>query len=133
MRKLLNHEIFGESIKFIIVGVFNTIHHYLWYLLFTEVFDIFYLIGHIMAFLISLVGSFYLNTYFTYRTKPNWSKFFRFPLTYIVNITVSTSALFILRDIFYINNKVAPLLASAVAIPFTFLISRKILKSEGVK
>lgn len=129
MRKILNHELFGESIKFVIVGVINTIHYYVWYLLLTEYFSIYYIFGHIIAFLISMIGSFYLNSYFTYRTKPSWKKFFQFPLTYVVNITVSTSALFVLREFFHLNNKIAPLLAAGLAIPFTFFISRKILKS----
>ncbi|MFC4025149.1 GtrA family protein [Oceanobacillus longus] len=130
MKNFMNHELFGESLKFVIVGVFNTVHYYLWYLLFTEIFGIYYLIGHITAFLISMVGSFYLNSYFTYRTKPSWRKFFRFPLTYLVNITVSTSALYVLREFFHLDNKIAPLLAAGLAIPFTFIISRKILKSS---
>ncbi|WP_239421760.1 GtrA family protein [Bacillus sp. CGMCC 1.16541] len=119
----------NETIKFIIVGFVNTFHYYLWYLLFTEGLSIHYLVGHWLSFLISMVGSFYLNTYFTYQSKPSWKKFFQFPLTYVVNITVSTSALYILTEWLQIDNKLAPLLASGAAIPFTFLLSRKILKS----
>lgn len=120
-----------ETIRFIIVGIFNTIHYYLWYLLFTEILSIHYLLGHWGAFLISMVGSFYLNTYFTYRAKPSWKKFFQFPLTYVVNITVSSSALYIFREWLHMSNKIAPILAAGLAIPFTFLISRKILKGES--
>lgn len=118
----------NETIRFIIVGFINTFHYYLWYLLFTGLIQIPYIISHIVAFLISMIGSFYLNTYFTYGTKPSLKKFFQFPLTYIVNIVVSTSSLYVLVDMFNMNNKIAPLLASAIAIPFTFIISRKILK-----
>lgn len=133
MRNLLIHEIFVESIRFIIVGFINTIHYYLWYLLLTELVSLYYLLGHIIAFVISMIGSFYLNSYFTYRSKPNLGKFVKFPLTYVVNIIISTSSLFVLREYLNMNNKVAPLIAAAIAIPFTFLVSRKILKSEGVK
>lgn len=118
----------NESIRFILVGIFNTIHYYLWFLLFTEILTIHYLIAHWTGFFISMVGSFYLNTYFTYRTKPSWKKFFQFPLTYVVNITVSTCALFILKEWFHFDNRIAPLLATGAAIPATFIISRKILK-----
>ncbi|MBU8881131.1 GtrA family protein [Bacillus sp. FJAT-29790] len=120
----------SETIKFILVGFFNTFHYYLWYLLFTEVLNLYYLAGHWLAFLISMVGSFYLNTYFTYRSKPSWRKFFQFPLTYVVNITVSTSALYLLKEWLKFDNKFAPILAAAAAIPFTFIISRKILKTR---
>ncbi|KIL46627.1 hypothetical protein KP77_27540 [Jeotgalibacillus alimentarius] len=130
MEQLMGRLMQNETIKFIMVGFFNTFHYYLWYLLFTEVLTIHYIVGHWLAFLISMVGSFYLNTYFTYRTKPSWRKFFQFPLTYVVNISVSTGALYILTEWMQIDNKIAPLLASGVAIPFTFVISRKILKTE---
>lgn len=129
MLGLLKH----ETVKFVIVGFINTFHYYVWYLLFSEIFHVYYLVAHWLAFVISMVGSFYMNTYFTYRTKPSWRKFFQFPLTYVVNVTVSSVALFVLTDWMGIDNKVAPLLASGVAIPFTFLMSRKILKSEKVK
>ena len=79
---------------------------------FYEIVNINYLISHIIAFIISMVGSFYLNTYFTYRTKPSWRKFFQFPLTYVVNVTVSISALYVLTDWLIVNNKIAPLIAS---------------------
>ncbi|MGE8080442.1 GtrA family protein [Peribacillus loiseleuriae] len=119
----------SETIRFILVGFFNTLHYYLWYLLFTEVLSIYYIIGHWLAFLISMVGSFYLNTYFTYRSKPSWKKFFQFPLTYVVNLAVSTSALYVLKEWLQLDNAFAPLLAAGAAIPFTFIISRKILKA----
>lgn len=126
MRQFLSH----STVKFIIVGFINTFHYYCWYLLFTSVFSIYYIFSHWLAFLISMVGSFYLNTYFTFRSKPSWKKFFQFPLTYVVNIVVSTSALFILREYLHIGNKFAPLIAAGFAIPFTYMISRKILKTE---
>lgn len=120
----------NEVIRFVLVGFFNTFHYYVWYLFFTDFLSVFYIIGHWLAFLISMIGSFYLNTYFTYRTRPSWKKFFQFPLTYIVNITVSTIALYILKEWLNVDNRIAPLLASGAAIPFTFIISRKILKPK---
>lgn len=119
-----------ESLRFIFVGLVNTIHHYLWYLFFTEWLSVPYIISHWLAFVISMIGSFYMNTYFTYRTKPSWRKFLQFPATYIVNIVVSTTALYILREWASMNNLVAPILASVFAIPFTFIISRKVLTAD---
>ncbi|WP_433745068.1 GtrA family protein [Falsibacillus pallidus] len=118
---------FNQIIRFIIVGCINTLTYYILYLLFQSVLGIYYLASHIMAFLISMVGSFYMNSYFTYKTKPTLKKFLQFPLTYVVNITVTTSAIYILVELFHWNEQISPLLASLLAIPFTFAISRFIL------
>jgi len=119
-----------QVIKFGIVGVINTLDYYLLYLFFQSVLSIYYLYAHIISFLISMVGSFYMNSYFTYKTKPTLKKFLQFPLTYVVNIVVSTSAIYILVDLMKLNQKVSPILASLIAIPFTFTLSRYILTKK---
>lgn len=118
----------GEITKFIAVGFLNTLHYYLLYLSFTLLLNLYYLPAHILAFLFSMVGSFFLNCYLTYQTKPTVRKFVQFPLTYIVNISVTSTAIIVLVEYMRVGSKIAPLLASLVAIPFTFIISRKILK-----
>ncbi len=112
--------------RFIVVGFINTANYYLLYLIFIT-FNITYIISHSVAFLISMVGSFYLNCYFTYKTKPSLKKFFQFPLTYVVNYIVTTSSLFILVSLLNLNELIAPLIASVIPIPFTYLVSKWIL------
>lgn len=124
--KFLNSEVF----RFLVVGVANTLNYYVLYLLLNHVFQFNYLAAHITAFIISMVGSFYLNSYYTYRSRPSLSKFLKFPLTYVVNIVVSTASIYILVDLLGINETVSPLIATLIAIPFTFVISKKILTSH---
>ena len=88
------------------------------------------MVAHILAFFISMIGSFYLNSYFTYKTKPTLKKFLQFPLTYVVNFTVTTLGIFILVDVLKLNENISPLLASGIAIPFTFIVSKMILARE---
>lgn len=116
-----------QATRFVIIGFINTGNYYVLYLFLYMVLHAHYMAAHIAAFGISMIGSFFLNSYFTYESKPTLKKFFQFPLTYVVNITVATSALFILTDLMKMNGKITPLLASAIAIPFTFVLSRKIL------
>ena len=113
--------------RFVIVGFINTFNYYVLYLFFHNIFHLHYMAAHIVSFLISMVGSFYLNSYFTYKTKPTLKKFLQFPLTYVVNITVSSTAIYILVDLMKLDENISPLLASVLAIPFTFAISKIIL------
>lgn len=125
IKEFITHN-FGSFIRFAVVGVINTINYYAIYLLLMYL-DIVYLISHSAAFIISMVGSYFLNCYFTYKTKPTLKKFLQFPLTYVVNYTVSTSSLFIFVDLFKMNEFIAPFISMLLPIPFTYLTSKWIL------
>lgn len=116
--------------RFVVVGFTNTFNYYVLYLFFNHLLNMPYLGAHILAFLISMIGSFYLNSYFTYKTRPTLKKFLQFPLTYVVNFVVTTSGVYILVDILKLDENISPLLASVIAIPFTFIISKMILLKE---
>jgi putative flippase GtrA len=86
-----------------------------------------YFLAYTTAFVISMIGSFFMNTYFTYRTKPTWAKFIRFPLTNVTNYVITSVGTVALVSWCGMSDKIAPLVAAVVAIPFTFVLSRKIL------
>jgi putative flippase GtrA len=116
--------------RFVIVGVINTSNYYVLFLFLHNIVHFHYMAAHIISFIISMVGSFYLNSYFTYKTKPTLKKFLQFPLTYLVNISVSSGAIYIFVVLLKINESISPILASVLAIPFTFIISKIILTKE---
>lgn len=114
-----------QIVKFAAVGVVNTGTFYLAYLLLHGLLP--YYPAYVLAFLISMVGSFFLNTYVTYRTKPTWRKFLLFPLTNLTNFVVTSVGVFLLVEWLHVSDRIAPLLAAVVAIPVTFVLSRRIL------
>ena len=117
---------YDSFFRFVIVGFINTFNYYLLYLILLWL-NGGYLFSHSFAFVISMIGSFYLNCYFTYQTKPTFKKFFQFPLTYVINYSVSTASLFLLVDMMQLNEFFAPLIAAVIPIPFTYLVSKWIL------
>ncbi|MFS0561366.1 GtrA family protein [Terribacillus sp. 179-K 1B1 HS] len=118
-----------EFTRFIIVGVLNTICYYLVYLLFYQLADVHYLVSHWIGIIISMIFSFFLNSYFTYGVRPTWRKFFQFPLTQVVNITVSSVLVYIFIEGFGWNGTVAPVAAVFFTVPITFVITSKIMKN----
>ncbi|TSB44690.1 GtrA family protein [Alkalicoccobacillus porphyridii] len=123
----------NEFTRFTVVGGVNTMNYYLVFLLLHNVFNLFYLVAHITAFLISMVISYYLNCYFTYGVKPTWKKFFQFPLTQLVNISVSSSLIFVFVEFFSLSSNIAPIAAMFITVPITFLVTGKILKQGGAQ
>jgi putative flippase GtrA len=111
--------------KFALVGVVNTGTFYALYLLMHGILP--YYPAYVIAFLGSMVGSFFLNTYITYRTRPTWRKFLLFPLTNLTNFVVTSVGVVVLVEWFGVGERIAPLLAAAAAIPVTFVVSRRIL------
>jgi putative flippase GtrA len=114
-----------------VVGVVNTATYYGLYLLLLR--SLPYLAAHILAFFLSMIGSFFLNAKFTYRTRPTWRKFLLFPLTNATNFVITTVGVYVIVDVLHAGSRFAPLMASAAAIPVTFVVSRWVMlqRPEG--
>ncbi|MGB6409395.1 MAG: GtrA family protein, partial [Planococcus donghaensis] len=93
-----------EFTRFIFVGVLNTLSYYSIYLVLHNLFNLPYLLAHIVGFLISLNISFFLNCYVTYRIKPTLKKYLYFPLTQVVNMSVSTILIFVFVEFLHLNS-----------------------------
>lgn len=115
----------GQFLRFGLVGVVNTGTYYLSYLVLLWWLP--YLAAHVVAFALSTVGSYFLNVYITYRTRPAWRTFLLFPLTTVANFTITTGGVYVLVDLAGMNSKAAPLIAAAAAVPITFVVSRTIM------
>lgn len=109
-------------IKFALVGVVNTLVYYALYRLFLIAAP--YLLAHVAAWFLSFVGSFFLNCYFTYRVRPTWKRFLRFPASAVVNVAFSTAVSYVLVSVLNGDPRWATLIAGILAIPVTFLIAR---------
>jgi len=118
-----------QIVRFALVGVVNTGTFYGFYLALHPWMP--YFLAYTVAFVLSMIGSFFLNTYFTYRTRPTWRKFLLFPLTNLTNYVVTSVGVYVLVELVHMNDKIAPLVAAAAAIPFTYVLSRRILTRGG--
>jgi putative flippase GtrA len=114
-----------HAAKFVVVGVVNTGVYYASYLLLRLVMH--YLVAHLLAIAISMVCSFFLNCFWTFRTRPTWRKFAIFPLTNATNYVMTTVGVVVLVEWLDVDQRIAPLIAAAAAIPVTFLLSRRVL------
>lgn len=113
-------------VRFVLIGIFNTLHFYIWYNIFLKL-GIAYPIAFSIGFVLSMVGSFFLNSRFTFRTKPTLQKFIRFPLTTLPNYIISQVGLLLLVEKVGLPKNISGLAASLIAIPVTYLVTKKIL------
>jgi len=115
----------GRVVRFGMVGVLNTLVYYLLYLGLREVMP--YLVAHTVAFVLSMIGSFFVNCLYTFRQRPTWRRFLLFPLSNATNFAVTTVGLYVLVQFAGTNQRVAPLLVAAVAVPATFVVANLVL------
>ncbi|WP_030926860.1 GtrA family protein [Streptomyces sp. NRRL B-24720] len=121
----------AQMARFALVGAVNTGTYYGFYLALLSVLP--YLAAHVIAFALSMIGSFLLNSYFTYRTRPTWRKFLLFPLTNAANFVITTGGVWLLVDRAGFSSRYAPLVAAVAAIPITFVVSRAIMLRPDVR
>jgi len=120
-----------EFIKFGIIGVINTVNHQIIYFVLKPF--IYLGIAHFLGMVISMIGSFYMNCYFTYKTKPTMKKAILFPLTYLPTLIGSSAGVVILDMLKIIPENFISLVATVVMIPFSYLISSIILKNDKAR
>lgn len=117
-----------EFVKYAIVGCINTADYYLFYLVFMDIFKFAYRISFVLGYVVSILGSYFLNTYFTYKQKPSVKKFLIFPLTYIPNFIIQYLGIILLVDRLNMSRKVAPVITAIVATPITFFVMKYVIK-----
>ncbi|MEU1543569.1 GtrA family protein [Actinacidiphila glaucinigra] len=121
----------GRLIRFGMVGVANTGVYYGLYLLLPLRLP--YVAAHVLAFVLGMIGSYFLTTWFTYRTRPSWRTFLLFPLTNVANFVITTGGLYPRVDVLRMGSWFAPLTGSAAAVPVTFVVSRMIMVRPGAE
>ncbi|MBQ9152741.1 MAG: GtrA family protein [Solobacterium sp.] len=113
-----------------IIGVINTLNSQLLYMLFvklgTEVG-----MSSILGDLISMVGSYFMNTYITYKQKPTWKSAVTFPISYIPGTIISALVTMIVVNVFHGPKMWAKLIALPIYFPINYLCMTFIMKTFG--
>lgn len=112
-------------LRFLLVGVANTAVYYLLYRLLLLVLP--YLPAHVLAFAGGVVFSFLANSLFTFRVRPTWRRFLAFPLTTVANFVLVTLGSVLLVEAGWSDERYATLLMTVVAVPITFVLTRRVL------
>ncbi|MEN8698690.1 GtrA family protein [Bacillus infantis] len=123
----------SEFFRFAMTGGVNTLHYYSIYLVLLHWAGFHYFLAHSIGFASSLIGSFFLNTLFTYRVKPTWVAFIRFPLTQLFNTGMTAVILFILVDGLKVSSSLSPVIAVVFTLPATFILTGRVLKTSCKK
>lgn len=116
----------GQLLRFAITGVANTACYYAIYRLCLLTLP--YLPSHLIGWAGSVVFSFFVNCWFTFRVRPTWQRFVAFPSTTLVNLAFTTIGSVVLVDGLDADPRWATVAMGIAAIPFTFALTALILR-----
>ena len=114
-----------EFARFLVAGTTQTVASYLLYLgllLFTS-----YSIAYTVSFVVGVFLAYVLQTYYAFRVPWSWRSFFQFPSVYLLQYVTGMALMWFLVEQMGMDSRIAPWLIVAIQVPFTFLLSRRIV------
>jgi putative flippase GtrA len=114
-------DLLAGLVRYGLVGLANAATYYGTYLLALPRAG--YLVAHVVGLGVAMVVSFLLNCRFTFRVRPTWTRFLLYPASQVVNILATTVGVVGLVHL-GLDERLAPLVAAALALPASFLAAR---------
>ncbi|GLZ46537.1 hypothetical protein Acsp06_27220 [Actinomycetospora sp. NBRC 106375] len=108
-------------VRYGLVGLANAATYYGTYLLALP--HASYLVAHAVGLGVAMVVSFLLNCRFTFHVRPTWTRLLLYPASQVVNILATTVGVVGLVHL-GVDERLAPLVAAALALPVSFLAAR---------
>lgn len=121
-------EVASRLIRFCVTGVLNTAVYYVAYRALLLVLP--YVVAHVGAWAVSVVFSFYMNCWFTFRVRPTLARFLAFPASSLANLFLTTIGSIVLVSQLHVDERYATLIMGICAIPVTFALTAFILRPE---
>lgn len=111
--------------RFLLVGVLNTLSGYFFYLLFLLIVP--YSIAYTGSYLLNILLSYIFNLLFVFKEKHSLKKSLQFPFIYLFQFAFGLIGLNLLVSIMGIDEKFALLFIIIASIPLTYLLMHSIL------
>ena len=113
-----------QFIKFSLIGVANTIVHLsIYYLLLW--FNVYYLFAYIIAFIFSVLNSYFWNKKFTFPgTTTTIFTFFRLYLSYGITTLLGIGILYFFVEIIGLNKYISPIINICISTAVNFILNK---------
>ena len=113
-------------LRFVLGGGMNTAFTYVLYLALERVLP--YQVAYGLAYGAGIVFAYWFNARFVFHVPLTWRGLFAYPVVYVVQYLASAGLLGILVSGLGASRVLAPLAVSAMMLPLTFVLSRRVLR-----
>ena len=128
--KLLSMKFFSaEATRFLFFGALNTAIGYALYL--GLLIWLSYSAAYSLAYVMGIVISYALNTWFVFRAPWRWRRLMTYPIVYVAQYLLGMALMLLLVEGIGVDPVWAPLFVVALTVPVTFLLSRQVIKGAS--
>lgn len=123
MKKLI-----AQVMKFVIVGGLSFVLDFIIYYVLKNFFSVYYIVAGFFSFTLSLIFNYLMSMKFVFKSKDDLKKtheFIIFVTLSVIGLGINLLCLYILVDLFNINDLIAKILVAGIVMVFNF-ITRKI-------
>ena len=127
MKKLIE-----QVMKFVIVGGLSFVLDFIIYYVLKNYFSVYYLIAGFFSFTLSLIFNYLMSMKFVFKSKDDLKKtheFIIFVTLSVMGLGLNLLCLFILVDIYKMNDLIAKILVAGIVMVFNF-VTRKIFLEQ---
>ena len=123
--EIFNKKLFGQAIRFCIVGVMAVAIHYAIYLLLKQ--WIVNVVAFAIGYFISFIANFFMTAKFTFKKDATTKKGVGFLGAHIINFILQTSLLQLFLWL-GVNENFAPIPVYCIAVPVNFMLVRFVFR-----
>ncbi|NTW91750.1 MAG: GtrA family protein [Erysipelotrichaceae bacterium] len=127
MKKLIE-----QVMKFVIVGGLSFVLDFIIYYVLTNFFSVYYLVAGFFSFTLSLIFNYLMSMKFVFKSKEDLKKtheFAIFATLSVMGLGLNLLSLFILVDLFKMNDLIAKVFVAGIVMVFNF-VTRKIFLEQ---
>ena len=126
LNQLLGQEICRQFLKFCLVGLVNTAIDYAVYLFFSRLIGLYFLLANIIAILVAMTFSFFVNKSWTFQNKDKRfkSQYLKFAAVNGVYFLLNNSIVFALVHYLAVYDLLAKIIAIIIGLFWNFLANR---------
>jgi putative flippase GtrA len=127
--RFINSIIEREPVRFILAGGLRTVIGYAAYLALLPLIG--YAIAYTATYIAGIFIAYYLSARFVFRRPLRWRDAAQYPLVYVLQYSLGITLTTLLIEGANLNPEIVPALVIVMTLPFTFLLSRRIIKRRG--
>lgn len=114
-----------KIIKFGIVGASGALLGLGVLYFFTSVIGLYYMVSYLFAFLVSLTSNYFLNSYWTFKSKPYFNGWLKYGGASIFTMLLNGGILWVLTDMFGIWYIISSICGTFIAFLANFALGKK--------